>query len=69
MAVRATKHAAVLLMGLVGAFSAFMIAASICVWLFPDSNLAPLPAVFIAAPIGLMLGFKAGVRLLWSPGE
>ena len=33
-----------------------------CTWIWPESNLCGLPAVFIAAPIGLVLG---GVIATW----
>jgi presenilin-like A22 family membrane protease len=68
MAVRAAKHVAgpatlptTLLMGVLGAFSAYMITVAICcIWLMPNSNQCGLPAVFIGAPIGFIVGGIAG---------
>jgi hypothetical protein len=53
--------ATTLLIALCGAFSAYMITAAICcIWLMPNSNLCGLPAVFIGAPIGFIVGGIAG---------
>jgi hypothetical protein len=34
-----------------------------CTWIWPESNLCGLPAVFIAGPIGLVVG---GVIAAWQ---
>lgn len=43
-----------------GALFYFVAAVASCTWLWPESNLCGIGAVFFAAPLGMIVGATAG---------